>query len=191
MEFLRRYHVEDGLHRHVSITHSEMYFLINIFFFFINKEARKFIKSQRGLKRECLLSPYLFILYAKSLSSLLHLAEHKAAFPGVQFGKNDPAISHLFFTDDSLIISGATPSECKTLKTILDVYAQASGQIINYDKSSIFFSTNTPLETRDEIKQIFNLEAVSHHENYLGLLSMIGKSKYSFLIFWREEFWTN
>lgn len=53
-------------------------------------------------------------------------------------------------------------------------------KVINFDKSSIFFGTNTSSGAGGEIKKIFGLEDVSHHKNYLGLPSMLGKSKYSF-----------
>ena len=48
---------------------------------------------------------------------------------------------------------------------------------INPDKSSVFFSPNTPSAAKDEILNILGPMQESWHKKYLGLLSLIGKSK--------------
>ena len=53
-------------------------------------------------------------------------------------------VSHLFFTDDSLLFYKATNHECRKLVEILELYEAASGQKVNTDKSSVLFSHNTP-----------------------------------------------
>ena len=60
---------------------------------------------------------------------------------------------------------------------ILDLYEATSRQKINADKSSIFFSTNTSLELKDEIMEVMGPMQVSKHNKYLGLPSIIGKYK--------------
>ena len=55
-----------------------------------------------------------------------------------------PEISHLLFADDSLIFYRATREDCMALEQVLETYEQASGQQLNRDKTSIFFSRNTP-----------------------------------------------
>ncbi|XP_030929385.1 uncharacterized protein LOC115955407 [Quercus lobata] len=52
-----------------------------------------------------------------------------------------------------------------------------SGQKINADKSSVFFSANTVEEKRNEILVILGPMQDSRHGKYLGLPSIIGKSK--------------
>lgn len=80
----------------------------------INGVAKGMIHSQRGLRQGCLLSPYLFILYAEGFSNLLQQAEAKKLIHGLKFSSR-LSISHLLFTD-----------ECTTLKQIFDSYAAAS-----------------------------------------------------------------
>ena len=46
---------------------------------------------------------------------------------------------------------------------------------INPDKSSVFFSPNTPSAAKDEILNILGPMQDSWHKKYLGLLSLIGK----------------
>ena len=67
--------------------------------------------------------------------------------------------------------------ECNELMSILEVYESTSGQKINPDKSSVFFSPNTTSIARDEILNSLGPMQDSWHKKYLGLPSLIGKSK--------------
>ena len=48
---------------------------------------------------------------------------------------------------------------------------------LNLEKTSLFFSHNTPQATQDEIKNRFGAEIIKEHEKYLGLPSLVGKNK--------------
>ena len=88
-----------------------------------------------------------------------------------------PKISHLFFTDDSLIFSRAIKEECSNLQRVLETYEQASGQELNREKTTLFFNSNTPQDIQDHIKDFFGAEVIHKHETYLGIPSLVGKSK--------------
>ena len=60
---------------------------------------------------------------------------------------------------------------------ILQLYEAASGQKINVDKSSVFFSNNTPDDRRSEAMNLLGPMQDTRHKKYLGLPSIIGKSK--------------
>lgn len=89
-------------------------------------------------------------------------------------------VSHLLFVDDNLVFSRASTVDCKNLKKAFDVYIVASGQIFDYEKSSMFFSNNKNHRQMDEIKSIFNSNVVSRHEKYIGLPSMVGRKNINF-----------
>lgn len=150
-----------------------------VFSVIINGVPRGLIQLERGLRQGCPLSPCLFIICAEAFSNLMGVAEKNQLIKGLKFAK-DVTISHILFADDNLIFSRASITDCKHLKEIFDYYAEASGQIFNFDKSSIFFSGKIPEGQRVAIKGIFNLNEVSRHEKYLGLPSMIGRKKSSF-----------
>ena len=86
-------------------------------------------------------------------------------------------ISHLFFADDSLLFYKVSSQECQHLIDILRLYEAASGQKINTDKSSMFFSVNTSEEKKIEILDLLVPMQDSRHRKHLGLPSIIGKSK--------------
>ena len=95
----------------------------------------------------------------------------------MSIGKGCPKITHLFFADDSLFFYKAKEHECQKLVDILNSYEAASGQKINTDKSSVFFSPNTPQERKESTLNILGLMQDSRHNKYLGLPTIIGKSK--------------
>ena len=65
----------------------------------------------------------------------------------------------------------------RKLIDILELYEAASGQIVNANKSSVFFSHNTPYERRREMLNILGPMQDTRHSKYLGLPSIIGRSK--------------
>ena len=71
-------------------------------------------------------------------------------------------------------------TDCGNLKKILDCYSAASGQIFNFEKSSLFLSGNVQYDRATAIGQIFQLNVVSRHEKYLGLPAMIGRKRSNF-----------
>ena len=60
---------------------------------------------------------------------------------------------------------------------MLNLYEAASGQKINTDKTSFFFSSNTGLETQESIKQALGAETIPEYKKYLGLPSIVGRNK--------------
>ena len=86
-------------------------------------------------------------------------------------------VTHLFFVDDSLLFCKATNQECWKLIDILELYEVTFGQKVNVDKSSVFFSHNTPHERRREMLNILGPMQDTRYSKYLGLPSIIGRSK--------------
>jgi hypothetical protein len=56
---------------------------------------------------------------------------------------------------------------------VLGSYEQASGQRLNKEKTSIFFSQNTVEGTRQQILQASGVQATNNFEKYLGLLAIV------------------
>ena len=67
--------------------------------------------------------------------------------------------------------------EWRRLTKLLERYEVASGQILNKDKTSIFFSCNTSSKKRLEISQLSGLQATKSYDKYLGLPTLAGKSR--------------
>ena len=106
----------------------------------INGEPRGLVKPSRGIKQGDPLSPYLFLLCAEGLSTMLWRAEVNRSFTRVVSCQHGVHISHLLFADNNLLFCQAMVQECQVLLNILAQYESASGQAINRQKTSLFFS---------------------------------------------------
>ena len=135
------------------------------------------IIPSRGLRQGDPLSPYLFLLCAEGLTGLIVEAARNKRLSGISICRGSPSITHLLFADDSMIYCKASGQESKELQTILQKYEEAAGQRINTEKSSIFFSQNTDEDTKKEVREILGAMQDSKPKKYLGLPSLIGRSK--------------
>ena len=143
----------------------------------INGDTFGNVVPSRGLRQGDPFSPYLFLLCAEGLSALLHDPAKNQLLNGISLGRGCPKNTHLFFIDDSLLFCKANSEECEKLKETLEKYEAASGQKVNSDKSFIYFSPNTTQELKEIIFNILGPMQDSRHNKYLGLPSIIGRSK--------------
>ena len=88
-------------------------------------------------------------------------------------------ISHLLFADNTLLFCEARTRECQNLLAILAQYEAASGQAINRQKTTHFFSQNTAPEVKQEIQALLGAQVMNDCEKYLGLPMVGGQSKVS------------
>ncbi|XP_027148760.1 uncharacterized protein LOC113749274 [Coffea eugenioides] len=145
--------------------------------FNINGEKRGLVRPYRGLRQGDPLSPYLFLLVSEGLSRLLNTAMREHRISGLKIAPASPALSHLLFADDTLIFCRATKEEAGRVRQLLEIYGKASGQYINIEKSSVFFSKNTEASCIGEV--LDELGGMKHvrQSKYLGLPILIGRSK--------------
>uniref|UniRef100_A0A2N9HR00 RRM domain-containing protein n=1 Tax=Fagus sylvatica TaxID=28930 RepID=A0A2N9HR00_FAGSY len=155
----------------------------------INGEPHGNIHPSRGLRQGDPLSPYLFLLCAEGLHSLIKKAESNGDIQGVSLCRGGPKITHLFFADDSLLFTTATTTACEKIQSILGHYERASGQQVNRDKTSIFFSKAIPTPTQNAIKESLNVPIIRQYEKYLGLPSLIGRNRAESFTQIKERVW--
>ncbi len=132
----------------------------------------------RGIRQGDPLSPYLFILCAKGLHYLLKKDQMDGSISGVFLCRNGPRITHLFFTDNSLLFCRETTrEECQNIQDNLSLFEAASGQQLNREKTTLYFSKNTSQAAQEVIKLQLNVLSIHSYEKYLGLPSFIGRQK--------------
>jgi len=157
----------------------------------VNNDRMGPIAPLCGLRQGDPLSPYLYIICTEGLSSYIRHHENNGLIHGARIRRGSPLITHLLFADDNFLFCKATILEVTTIKNILDTYEAASGQAINYQKSSIAFSRNTDSTLQNNIIHLLGVVEFMGHGKYLGLPSMVGRDKKSIFIFIKEHIWKN
>ncbi|KAG8475435.1 hypothetical protein CXB51_032213 [Gossypium anomalum] len=118
-------------------------------------------QPHKGLRQGDPLSPFLFLLCGEGLSSLIRIATREGLLKGVKASRNGPPISHLLFADDCILFEEATRKGAHLFKDILQEYRLCSGQYVNFDKSTVFFSKNTREEDRQMVVSLLGVRSSS------------------------------
>lgn len=104
---------------------------------------------------------------------------------GVKASVNGPSIFHLFFTDDLMLFCKAKEKCCKTVMDILNDFCKVSGLRVNFSKSKLYASPNTPSSEVNKFKIICGMTISKNLGIYLGAPIVHGrvkKSDFNFVI---------
>ncbi|KAG8486820.1 hypothetical protein CXB51_020301 [Gossypium anomalum] len=139
--------------------------------------------------------PALFF-QSEGLSSLMRLAMEEGLLKGVKASRRSPEVFHLLFADNCILFGEATNRGAMILKEILKEYERCSGQCVNFEKSTIFYSSNSTEVIKEEISELLGVKVSINLEKYLGLPNMVGRRKMeSFqnlkeMISWKIKGWS-
>ncbi|KAG7559476.1 Ribonuclease H-like superfamily [Arabidopsis thaliana x Arabidopsis arenosa] len=118
---------------------------------------------------------------------MLQLAEQKGQITGLRVARGAPPITYLLFADDRMFYCQEKNEELNHIIRIVEEYSLASGQRVNYQKSSITFGKNIPEARRTEIKNMMGINQKGGQGVYLGLPESFRGSKVSTLNYLRER----
>ncbi|GAU48531.1 hypothetical protein TSUD_98640 [Trifolium subterraneum] len=147
------------------------------------------ISPGRGLQQGDPLSPYLFILVTECLTALIHQAVGRGDLHGVRICRGAPEVSRLLFADDCFLFCRANVAEVNELMRILHTYETASGQEVNLVKSEVFISRNMSQAAKEDLSRILGVKLVLGTSIYLGLPSMVGRSKKAIFSYIKDRIW--
>jgi hypothetical protein len=155
----------------------------------VNWELTDEITPRRGLHQGDPLSRYLFLICAEAFSCLLNAAEDRGDITGVHVCLEASSINHLLFADDSLLLFKIDNQITGHLQYILSLYEDCSGQMINKEKCSIMFSSNTREGLKQAVMHSLDIESEARSEKYLGLPIYMGKSKVQTFNYLKDKIW--
>lgn len=113
----------------------------------------------------------------------------EGAISGCSIARRAPKVNHLSFADDCLLFFKSKVEEANEIHRVLKVYENASGQAINYSKSSVVFSANVQDHSRAAICNILGIRSVPDKGNYLGLPSVVGRNKKQVFNYVKDSLW--
>lgn len=98
-----------------------------------------------------------------------------------------PSVSHILFADVSLFFCKAELRKCEEVMRVVRKYGKASGQCINFDKSSLLFGKQINAATRQEIKYALGIQNEGGMGTYLGIPEDISGSKCKLFAFLKDK----
>ena len=131
--------------------------------------------------------PYPFILCVEGLSSTLSELESGGKIHSCKISQSALKITHLVFAYDNYLFFIADMEECNHIKTCPLQYEGASGQKINFEKSSVMFNPNIREEKKMELYSFLGIPQTNHAERYLGFPTIIGRNKIVIFAYVKEK----
>ena len=92
-------------------------------------------------------------------------------------------------TDDNLLFCRARLGDILAIQALLGLYENASGQMINAAKTTLFFSKNVSDDTKESIKNRLGVAEIKEYEKYLGLPAVVGRNKKASLNYIKDRVW--
>lgn len=129
----------------------------------VNGCPSPWISCKRGLRQGDPLSPYLFLIVANVLQTLIKAEGNRIRHP-----LTNQACPVLQYADDTLLVVRAESSDVSHLKMCLDHCAQATGLKINFHKSTVVPMHIQATQAQDMV-QILQCQQGTFPQTYLGL----------------------
>lgn len=117
----------------------------------------------------------------------LNQAENSGKIHGIKIASTAPAVHHLLFADDSLLLCHASAAEATEILNCLKFYGEASGQVINQQKFSIIFGNKVDSNQKRAVKSFLRIDKEGDEGSYLGLPESFSGSKRKLLQFIQEK----
>ena len=118
----------------------------------INGVPAGFFGSSRGVWQGDPLSPFLFVLVMEVFSRMLGAFISRGLISGFTVGlseTNQVNVSHLLFTDDTLVFCGASDSQIRNVGALLVCFEAVAGLKVNLSKSAL-----VPVGLWGEVEQL-------------------------------------
>lgn len=107
------------------------------------------------------------------IRKLNELAYYRKSFIGLLTSLFGYKVSNPFFADGCLIFAKASSRGARKVLEVLNWFANILGQQINFNKSFLYFSSNTTNQIQSEIVNILQIQHKTTIGKYLGIHNII------------------
>lgn len=104
---------------------------------------------------------------------LMKVEKREIRIKAVKVSRRGPMITRFHFIDNCILFREATEKGANELKGILEQYENLLGQSINFDKSTLFFNSNSLVRVKEMITQNLRVRCLLYLKKYLGLLYIV------------------
>lgn len=143
----------------------------------LNENIYESFYLERGLQQGDPLSSFLSICCSEFLSRLLQREEEQGGLHGIKIARIAPAVSHLMYADDLLIMCRADPKEASIIKDSLQQLLQLVRPTSKSKKVEHPFSKSTTINFRKVIKDILGFKDIGSKAIYLGNTFVFERNK--------------
>ena len=105
---------------------------------------------------------------AEGLGRYLKATVLEGSLTGLPLHNLHPVPSHSQFVDDTLLMNTPTVREATKMNSILSDFSDASGMLLNLDKSKLYFF-NTPASVQAHLSRLLGIARSSLPSTYLGI----------------------
>lgn len=119
----------------------------------VNGHYSSSFSPTKGIRQGDPISPYLFFLGTEGLSSMLKFFGPQFLSRGIRVGVHCPWIFHLLLRMIAWSSHRHLAGGQRNYMIFLIFFTQASGQMVNKDKSAIFFSASCDDDQEEEVRQ--------------------------------------
>ncbi|KAL9685919.1 hypothetical protein QQ045_023373 [Rhodiola kirilowii] len=137
-------------------------------------------KSNRGVRQGDPLSPSLFILAMEYFSQSLNQTMLSRKIQAYRTKGCKLTFHHLLYADDMLVFSNGHKNSIRRLQRVINGFCDASGQMLNPDKSKVYFSSHINEERRKALLEITKFSEGNFPVNYLGAPLFAGRARVSY-----------
>nr|XP_023915730.1 uncharacterized protein LOC112027287 [Quercus suber] len=137
-------------------------------------------KSQSAFQSNKAISDNVLVAF----ESLHHMKRRKKGKVGHMALKLDMNKAY-----DSLLFCRAKVEDVSMIQEILGKYEHASGQKINSNKTTVFFSGNVPNAAKLQVQNLLRVPEIREYEKYLDLPAVVGRNKKASLNFIKDRVW--
>lgn len=123
------------------------------------------------------------------MSALIHSAKSNGVIHGLAAIKGVQVSVISFFADNNILFCKTMKEEWRKVKGLLNIYEKGSGKLINNQKFSTYFSSNTLEDAKIIVLQDVGGVICGNYDKYLGLLALVGRLKYNTFQWLKDRVW--
>ena len=133
-----------------------------------------YFPCSRGVRQGDPLSPLSFCLAEDFLSRYLTHLSCSRAMDSISPPRGTHDVMHFFYADDVLIFCRASLKNLRAILSAFELYASLSGQIVNWEKSNVYFGKGVSHTRIRDLLSICGMKRSGESLHYLGVSLFVG-----------------